>query len=123
MSVDKFVDYLEDIMIEIGEETDEKENGMEHFGVYAEYNYYQGTLNAPQDGYFCNHHGHMMVFRSAELAEKWAEYLTPKGGYYLSHGQAGRPNYEAHLLGAPDLKKSHVIVSQTPEEYYLNDLC
>jgi phage/plasmid-associated DNA primase len=64
-------------------------------------NYYQGTLGAPQESYLMlrdidvdnQYPDDIAEWDTEEEAQEVIDGLTD-GTYYLSHGEAGRPNYD-----------------------------
>ena len=61
--------------------------------VWIEYCYYQGTNNAPVDGWITSTvDAEPRIFVSYDAAQTWINQ-EEKGTYYLSHGEAGRPTY------------------------------
>ena len=85
--------------------------------IRAEFFYYSGTFNAPQDGALRDEMGRRLEFGTREEA---AEYLTdsdgefesmgcrehaagkysPAGTYYLSHGEYSSPTYTIRKVPA-----------------------
>lgn len=76
------------------------------YRILAHYYYYQGTWNAPEDGYLWSDPDHYLEFDSHETALDWLEEncgkmelckgkatYVPKGTYYLNHGEYERPMY------------------------------
>ncbi|MFA6717480.1 MAG: hypothetical protein WCS15_00170 [Prevotella sp.] len=69
-------------------------------------NYYTGTLGAPQESFVKNHDidpegdfnadgaYDIAFFETREEAEEAIRTMEGDGPYYLSHGEAGRPNYK-----------------------------
>ena len=85
--------------------------------IRAEYFYFAGTFNAPQDGALRDESGRRLEFATREQA---AEYLagtdgelesmgcrehaagkySPAGTYYLSHGEYSSPTYTIRKVPA-----------------------
>lgn len=61
--------------------------------VWVEWNYYQGTLGTPTDGWSTDpDSGEVREFDSRDEAQTYIDEAET-GTYYLAHGEAGRPTY------------------------------
>ncbi len=74
-------------------------------------NYYQGTINAPQEGLLTEndinpdarvYDNTILDFETEAEAQKIIDDLTSDETYYLSHGEAARPTYQIIADNDPD---------------------
>ena len=56
-------------------------------------NYFQGTINAPQEGFLTDDDNDIIEFDTKEDAQKWINDVE-EDVYCLDHGEASRPDYE-----------------------------
>lgn len=60
--------------------------------IWVQPNYYYGTINIPNPGYMVDEDGGIIIFESYKEADNRIHNLCSQT-YYLSHGEAGRPDY------------------------------
>jgi len=89
-----FADFLGEFGLDIMDAIDEADDDYDgKVNVAVEYCYYAGTYNAPHDGLVKDDNGEIITFDSYAAAKEWINQAED-GAYYLSHGEADRPNYK-----------------------------
>ena len=63
------------------------------YRVKATYYYYEGTYNAPRDGYVRGQDGMYLNFPTKQSALEWIDKEEVKI-YYLNHGEYSSPSYK-----------------------------
>mgnify|MGYP005867566687 CR=1 FL=1 len=61
--------------------------------VWVKYHYYDGTWNAPKDGYLADDDGDVIEFESYKKAQEYIKNQSSDNVYYLKHGEYAKPEY------------------------------
>ena len=74
---------------------DEADADATDVAIWCAYNYYQNTLNAPNDGYIRDtdtYNRDIIIFKTVADAQAWIDDAE-SGTYYLNNNEAGCPTY------------------------------
>ena len=83
--------FLSEAILAEQEEADDNYQGK--CKIWVKYHYYDGTWNAPLDGYLTDNDGEVIEFESYKKAQEYIKNQSSDNVYYLKHGEYAKPEY------------------------------